>query len=126
MKSEVIEKMQSFLPYLNEEQARLYVASEAKALGRGGKSLIEKGLGFSHNTINRGISELESRSTVVEQGTKQRQRKEGGGRKRSVTDVIWYHIEAFIMPHTRGEPESRQPKNNVLCLPNRSITCFLS
>ncbi|MDD4433763.1 MAG: hypothetical protein PHN48_08690 [Parabacteroides sp.] len=37
---------------MNEEQTRLYVASEAKALGRGVKGLIEKELGISHNTIN--------------------------------------------------------------------------
>jgi hypothetical protein len=44
MKSEVIEKMRSFIPYLNEDQRRLYVASECKAPGRGGKRLIEKEL----------------------------------------------------------------------------------
>ena len=42
--------------YLNESQTRLYVASEAKALGCGGKRLIEKELGLSHNTINKGIA----------------------------------------------------------------------
>jgi hypothetical protein len=51
MKTGVIQKMRAFMPYLNEEQVRLYVASEAKALGRGGKQLIEKELGISHNTI---------------------------------------------------------------------------
>ena len=43
MESEVIiEKMRVFMPYLNEKQRRLYVASESKALGRGGKILINK------------------------------------------------------------------------------------
>jgi hypothetical protein len=32
MTTEVIQKMKAFMPYLNEEQVRLYVASEAKAL----------------------------------------------------------------------------------------------
>ena len=51
------------MPYWNEFQRRLYVASEAKSLGRGGKRLIEKELGISHNTINTGIIELESSRT---------------------------------------------------------------
>jgi hypothetical protein len=55
MKKEVIKKMEAFMPYLTEAQLRLYVASEAKALGRGGKRFIEKELGISHNTINKGI-----------------------------------------------------------------------
>jgi hypothetical protein len=105
MKSEVIKKMGAFMPYLNEEQLRLYVASEAIALGRGGKRFIERELGISHNTINKGIVELETRSSVsLEQ--KSRQRKEGGGRKKTVTASVWSQIEAFVMPHTRGEPES--------------------
>ena len=103
----IIEKMKVFMPYLNEEQRRLYVASEASSLGRGGKSLIEKELGVSHNTINRGIAELDfskSSTTVINQ--KSRQRKEGGGRKKTINEVIWGQIKTFIMPHTRGEPES--------------------
>jgi transposase len=106
MKAEVIKKMEAFMPYLNEAQVRLYVASEAKALGRGGKRTIEKELGISHNTINRGIAELESLSPAIFTGSKSRQRKEGGGRKKTVTQTVWEQIEAFIMPHTRGEPES--------------------
>jgi hypothetical protein len=103
----VIQKMKAFMPYLNEKQTRLYVASEAKALGRGGKQLLEKELGISHNTINKGIAEYESGIvSPIAQGTNRRQRKEGGGRKRSITSTIWGQIEAFIMPYTRGEPES--------------------
>jgi transposase len=106
MKSEIIEKMKAFMPYLNEAQRRLYVASESKALGRGSKRLIEKELGISHNTINRGIVELESSSHVAIIGSKSRQRKEGGGRKKTITEDVWQQIEAFIMPYIRGEPES--------------------
>jgi len=93
------------MPYLNEKQLRLYVASEAKALGRGGKSFIEKELGISHNTINKGIAELEIGSSVsVTQ--KSKQRKKGGGRKKKITSSVWNQIEAFINPHIRGDPES--------------------
>ena len=94
------------MSYLNESQTRLYVASEAKALGRGGKRLIEKELGISHNTINKGISELESSIPETTLPQILRQRKEGGGRKKSIDDSIWKEIETFINPHIRGEPES--------------------
>jgi len=102
----IIEKMREFLPYLNEEQSRLYAASESKALGRGGKRLIEKELGISHNTINQGVVELELANTHGVTKPKSRQRKDGGGRKKTITKDIWEVIQAFIMPYTRGEPES--------------------
>jgi len=102
----VINKMRAFMPYLNEEQQRLYVASEAQALGRGGKRLIEKELGVSHNTINRGIAELGAGIFPSERDEPKRQRKAGGGRKHTITEDVWPKIEKFIMPHTRGEPES--------------------
>jgi len=107
MESEVIiEKMRVFMPYLNEKQRRLYVASESKALGRGGKILIEKRLGISHNTINQGIEELKSDNQSIFGKEKSRQRKEGGGRKKSINQEIWEVIKEFISPYTRGEPES--------------------
>ena len=106
MQEKVIEKMRVFLPFLNETQSRLYVASEAKALGRGGKRLIERGLGISHNTVNKGIAELESSKHTSVGVLPAKQRKEGGGRKKTITEEVWKQIEKFIMPHIRGEPES--------------------
>ena len=75
-------------------------------LGRGGKRLIEKALGISHNTINQGIAELESAKVREVTKPKSRQRKAGGGRKRAITKEIWEVIKTFIAPYTRGEPES--------------------
>ena len=102
----VINKMRVFMPYLNEEQQRLYVASESQALGRGGKRLIEKELGVSHNTTNRGIAELKSGIYPSGRNDCERQRNEGGGRKRTITEDVWPEIVTFIAPHTRGELES--------------------
>jgi transposase len=106
MKEAVIKKMKAFMPFLNEEQRRLYAASESQALGRGGKRLIEVRLGISHNTINQGIAELEAFNTTTISSTQSRQRKEGGGRKKTINQETWEQIESFIQPHTRGEPES--------------------
>ena len=102
----IIEKMKAFMPYLNEEQRRLYVASEVKAIGRGGKRLIEKELGISHNTINRGIDDMRTSESTIVKNQQSRQRKVGGGRKKTITDAIWEKIKLFISPYTRGEPES--------------------
>ncbi len=97
------EKINSLLPLLNEEQKRVYLATESIYLGRGGKAKLEKLIGVSHNTINRGLKEMKTGVVAVSTG---RIRKEGGGRKRKITTELWKKIEAFIEPHTRGEPES--------------------
>lgn len=97
------DKIKSFLPYLNEAQKRIYLATEANQLGRGGKSKIGRLAGVSHNTINRGQKELKA---GVMSKPDEKIRKSGGGRKRKVTTQIWEKIEAFIEPHKRGEPES--------------------
>jgi transposase len=97
------EKINSFLPLLNEEQKRIYLATETIYLGRGGKAKIEKLIGVSHNTINKGLKELSSGMLTM---PSLRIRKKGGGRKKKITTEIWKKLEAFIEPHTRGEPES--------------------
>ena len=98
--------MKAFMPFLNEEQCRLYVASEAQALGRGGKSLINRELGISRTTINSGISDLETSDPAKVRNPQSSQRKKGGGRKKSINDQVWEKIETLVMPHTRGEPVS--------------------
>ena len=97
------EKMNSFLPFLNEEQKRIYLATESIYIGRGGKAKIERLIGVSHNTINKGLKELRADTPIV---PGKRIRKEGGGRKKKITTEIWERMKTFIEPHTRGEPES--------------------
>jgi DNA-binding phage protein len=43
---------------LNERQWRLYVALEAKALGRGGIALVARESGTSRTTIQKGLAEI--------------------------------------------------------------------
>ncbi len=97
------EKIDSFLPFLNEGQKRIYLATESVYIGRGGKAKIERLIGVSHNTINKGLKELRAGTPIV---PGKRIRKEGGGRKKKITTEIWDKMKAFIEPHTRGEPES--------------------
>lgn len=62
---------------LTEVMRRRWAAVEARALGRGGPSLVAKATGISLPTIRRGIRELKAGLPVQE-----RQRRAGGGRKR--------------------------------------------
>src|SRR5215472_17347364 len=64
--------------WLNERQWRLYVATEARRLGRGGISQVAREAGISRKTIRKGIAELEAGASY-EPGA--RIRREGGGRK---------------------------------------------
>jgi len=52
-------KYQQFIPHLNEQQRRLYAASEAMGMGEGGITVVHKASGISRVTITRGIRELE-------------------------------------------------------------------
>jgi len=101
--NKLLEKFSVLLPILNEQQKRIYLAAESNYLGRGGKARIEKLAGVSHNTINKGIKEIESGKPIL---FNQQLRKKGGGRKRKITKEVWSHIERSIEPHTRGEPQS--------------------
>ncbi len=72
------QKFKALNPALDERSRRLWVATEAKVLGRGGIALVARATGVSRSTITRGIRELES-GEVVETG---RVRRSGGGRRR--------------------------------------------
>ncbi len=102
--TKVIEKIKLMLPHLNESQKRIYLASEAQCYGRGGKALLERAIGVSHNTINKGIKMLSEPLSGEKPET--RQRKPGGGRKKAITSKVMERIKDFIEPHTRGEPET--------------------
>ena len=48
------------LPVLNERQRRIFLATEAKAIGYGGISRISEISGVSRITITQGIKEIEN------------------------------------------------------------------
>ena len=97
------EKFDKVLPYLNEKQRRLYLLSEAEALGRGGKTLVSKLAKISRPTLNKAQSELAS-NTIL----KKRIRRVGGGRKK-ITEThkgLLEALESLVDPDSRGHPES--------------------
>ena len=111
---------------LGEKQRRLYLAVEAKALGRGGVSQVSRATGTSRNTIAVGLSELDQPPApkdipAVAEGKKQRRRtrggrlpvaednrhrKTGGGRKRttSLDPTLQSDLDALLEPFAAGDP----------------------
>ena len=99
-------RIRTMLPLLNERQRRLFLATEAEAIGYGGISQVSTASGVSRVTITQGIKELKNED-VYTLGSEQ-SRKGGGGRKK-VTETypnIKEEIEEIINPHTRGNPEN--------------------
>ncbi len=105
----VTTKINKFLPYLNEAQKRLYLASEAEALGRGGISAVSEVAGVSRMTITTGMKELsEGRYEGVPGEAGHRIRKEGAGRK-SIEETqpgISAALENCMDGSTLGDPQS--------------------
>lgn len=97
-------KYTTLSPYLDERQRRLYLATEAKALGRGGISRVASVSGVSRPTIARGLKELEG----LPAPPPGRMRHTGGGRRRlrdSVPGLVEV-LESLVDPVTRGDPMS--------------------
>jgi len=73
------EKYTAIRPHLNERSRRIYAATEAKAIGFGGKKLMSLVTGLAYDTIQKGVTELENDPT--KRLDLKRIRKAGGGRK---------------------------------------------
>ena len=68
-------------PVLDEQSRRRFVALEARALGRGGVSLMARITGLARRTIYHGLSDIRD-DVAVAPG---RIRKDGGGRKKKAS-----------------------------------------
>ena len=87
--------------YLNERTKRLWCATEAKVLGRGGIAKVSKATNTSRNTIVKGIKELENMdASATEEG---KIRKAGVGRKKIVDKYAFVEKEllSLLEPFTR-------------------------
>lgn len=98
---EVRQKYQAIGRHFSERHRRLWAATEAKALGHGGISLVAKATGLSIRTIKRGMQELTGEDipdTWV--------RRAGGGRRRAeVQDpALPTVLDSLVDPETRGDP----------------------
>jgi hypothetical protein len=102
--AELTAKFRAVWPLLNERTRRLMAASEAKALGHGGMTLVRRACGLSRKAIRKGVREIDA-GIALAPG---RIRRPGAGRKPiTVSDPqLVEALETLIDPDTRGDPES--------------------
>ena len=97
-------KYKALEPELSERARRIWAATEARELGRGGIALVARATRISYSTIVRGLHELESGVSL----SPGRVRRPGGGRKSSLAkdpDLL-SDLEALVEPTASGDPES--------------------
>ena len=89
-------------PALDERQLRLWAASEARAFGYGGVSLVARLSGLARSTIHAGLTDLDSGART------ERVRQPGAGRKRraDTQPELLAALDALVDPAARGDPES--------------------
>jgi transposase len=99
----LVAKFTVLLPHLDERQRRLYLGSEARALGHGGIRLVARAAGVREATVAQGAAELDSGEEPLG-----RARRPGGGRKRvaEVDPGLRPALLALVEPGTRGDPMS--------------------
>jgi Rhodopirellula transposase DDE domain len=106
----VRQKYEALAPLLHEQAQRRWAACEARALGRGGISLVAAATGLSRPTIHRGLAELDSRPDAREEADPDRTRirRIGGGRPRLTTRdrSLLTDLQDLVDPATRGDPMS--------------------
>jgi transposase len=96
------ERFRALAPELSERGRRIWAASEARALGRGGIAAVARASGISPNTIRKGIGEIDSNDRL-EGG---RVRRRGGGRK-PITETdpeLIAALERLVADDCRGDP----------------------
>src|SRR3974377_2108367 len=83
-------------PVLDEQSRRRFVALEARALGRGGVSLMARITGLARSTIYHGLSDV--RDNVA--AAPGRIRKLGGGRKKKIFEDphLFSDFKALVEP----------------------------
>src|SRR3990170_3626707 len=100
----ITRRFELLAPVVDERTRRLMAAAEALALGWGGATAVSKATGVSRRAIGEGIKGL----SQPRQATGRRVRREGGGRKKTVTKdpTLLADLERLVEPVTRGDPES--------------------
>jgi Rhodopirellula transposase DDE domain len=96
------ERFRALAPELTERGRRIWAASEARAIGRGGIAAVARASGIAPNTIRRGIAELDGGQRLPAG----RVRRAGAGRKPiSETDPdLITALEMLVAEDCRGDP----------------------
>jgi Rhodopirellula transposase DDE domain len=103
-------KYQALSGRLDETTLRLWAATEARSLGRGGVSAVARATGISRTTIHSGLAELKvmEAAPAPKRGGRGSIRASGGGRKK-LTDKdasLLRDLDALVEPTARGDPMS--------------------
>lgn len=87
-------------PHTTEKSRRIWAGLEAEAIGYRGAGIVHEATGLSYPTIAKGLKE-------ANEGTEQKIRKPGGGRKAKLKEdpSIEKEIERIVAPDTLGDPE---------------------
>jgi hypothetical protein len=101
----VREKYVPLKPSLNERTRRLWAATEAQSLGRGGVAAVMAATGMSSATVYRGLGDLKAGTGAVLSAG--RLRKPGGGRKavRDKHPGFSSALATLVESTARGDPE---------------------
>jgi transposase len=91
------------MPHLNEVQRRVVAGAMARAIGRGGKTVVADASGLSRNTVIKAQAEVEA---GIEPSV--RQRAPGAGDKPAVDKQpgLLEALDELVHPSTRGTPMS--------------------
>src|SRR3989338_7862938 len=97
-------KYRTLSPTMNERSRRLWSATEAGALGRGGIAVVMRATGLAFNTIAKGMRELRQKATLPPD----RVRRAGGGRKKATLlhPALGQMLDRLVDPASRGDPDS--------------------
>ena len=97
-------RFQAMWPHLDEKERRLWAASEAQAIGRGGIKVVHEVTAMSRSVIAEGIRELIDESFLP----KGRIRRAGAGRKllKTTDTTLVNDLKTLVESSTMGDPES--------------------
>ena len=102
-------KFEALSGRLDEATLRVWAATEARSLGRGGVSTVAKAIGMSRTTIYAGLSELKTAQLPANKSSgRPRVRATGGGRKKLADKdaSLLSALDALVEPTSRGDPVS--------------------
>jgi transposase len=106
--SDIQRRFRTLAPFLDERMRRLVAASESKAIGYGGVSVVARATGVSRRAITEGMKELKEPKKHKVRLEETRIRRRGAGRKRTVDkdSSLLEDLDRLVDPVTRGDPES--------------------
>lgn len=101
------EKYQDLMSIFDERSRRLCAATEAKAIGHGGQTLVAQATGLSRRTIYTGLEELKQLKNSIS-GSQKRIRHQGGVWSQLVEHdpSLIQDLEAQVLPSYCDDPEN--------------------